>query len=82
MHERRDEAWAILTEGKLAHVGISSAATCCIVSPRDRSAGKKQEFEGVSYTIEELTENRCGSGEGRQRLEDLLLACIIMHEGE
>lgn len=31
---------------------------------RDRSAGKKQEFEGVSYTIEELTENRCGSAEG------------------
>jgi hypothetical protein len=23
-----------------------------------RSAGKKQEFEGVEYTIEELTENR------------------------
>jgi hypothetical protein len=25
-----------------------------------RSAGKQQEFEGETYTIEELTENRCG----------------------
>jgi hypothetical protein len=25
-----------------------------------RSAGKKQEFDGATYTIEELTENRWG----------------------
>lgn len=35
-----------------------------------RSAGKKQEFEGEEYTIEELTENRCAAltlgGCGRQ----------------
>lgn len=35
------------------------------VSHNRRSAGKKQEFEGVEYTIEELTENRYGAGQGR-----------------
>lgn len=28
-----------------------------------RSAGKKQEFEGEEYTIEELTENRWAAGQ-------------------
>lgn len=29
-----------------------------------RSAGKKYTFEGVEYTVEELTEDRCGQGGG------------------
>jgi hypothetical protein len=35
-----------------------AAAAILITAPCCRSAGKKQEFEGVEYTIEELTENR------------------------
>ena len=36
---------------------------CALINQHDincRSAGKKQEFDGETYTIEELTENRCG----------------------
>jgi hypothetical protein len=31
-----------------------------------RSAGKKQEFEGHTYTIEELTEERCARASSGQ----------------
>jgi hypothetical protein len=42
----------------------SPVAVLCVLAHRARraharrSAGKKQEFEGVEYTIEELTEDR------------------------
>lgn len=45
---------------------------------RFRSAGKKQEFEGVSYTIEELTENRSArgatTGQARAQLGTLIVS--------
>jgi len=53
-----------------------------------RSAGKKQEFEGETYTIEELTENRCacrGCHMGMVQAEDLAApmndqqSLVIMH---
>lgn len=41
------------------HQGAARSISQCRCA-LGRSAGKKQEFEGKQYVIEELTENRCG----------------------
>lgn len=47
-------------------VPADPALVCVTVkqTPPRRSAGQKQEFEGHTYTVEELTENRCGRAAG------------------